>query len=141
MGFVTIRFVMINADGLGESQIGAWNLLSGIRNYGSRLIIEATYPAPKPLSIFTTLTFEAQDIPSSFPLREASTVLDYDFVKIGDRTYLLPLRAEVRMRSEHYLTRNDVEFRQYRKYSADSSITFDTPEPISEDQTKEQPVK
>ena len=33
----------------------------------SRLISDATYPAPKPLSIFTTLTFDAHEfiIPSS----------------------------------------------------------------------------
>ena len=41
----------------------------------SRLINEATYPAPNPLSIFTTLTFEAHEfiIPSSAasPLKEA----------------------------------------------------------------------
>ena len=36
-------------------------------NPHTRLIKLATYPAPKPLSIFTTLTFEAQEfiIPSS----------------------------------------------------------------------------
>jgi hypothetical protein len=28
---------------------------------GSRLMSDATYPAPNPLSIFTTLTFDAQE--------------------------------------------------------------------------------
>jgi hypothetical protein len=36
----------------------------------SRLIIEATYPAPNPLSMLTTLTFEAQEF--SMPSRAAS---------------------------------------------------------------------
>ena len=44
-------------------------------NYGKRLISDATYPAPNPLSIFTTLTFDAQEfsIPSSaaIPLNDA----------------------------------------------------------------------
>src|SRR3984957_19570992 len=43
--------------------------------YGSRLMSEATYPAPNPLSIFTTLTFDAQEfnMPSSAvsPLKDA----------------------------------------------------------------------
>ena len=35
--------------------------------YGNRLMIDATYPAPKPLSMFTTETLDAQEfsIPSS----------------------------------------------------------------------------
>src|SRR2546430_13579125 len=39
----------------------------GIWIQGSRLISDATYPAPKPLSIFTTLTFDAHEfiIPNS----------------------------------------------------------------------------
>jgi hypothetical protein len=37
------------------------------------------------------------------------------------------------------LTRNDEEFRLYRKYSAESEIKFDTetPPPLPEDQTRE----
>ena len=84
------------------------------------------------------ITLEAEDIPPSFPVHQASTMLDYDYTKIGDRTFLLPLSAQVRMRQGKVLTKNDVEFRLYRKFSADASITFDTPEPLSEDQIKEQ---
>ncbi|MEO7652997.1 MAG: hypothetical protein ABIZ80_21255 [Bryobacteraceae bacterium] len=87
------------------------------------------------------ITLDAEDIPPSFPVNQASTMLDYDYTKIGDRTFLLPLSAQVRMRQGKVLTKNDVEFRLYRKFSSDASITFDTPEPLSEDQIKEQPPK
>jgi len=82
---------------------------------------------------------EAEDIPPSFPIRQASTVLDYDFAKIADREYLLPLRAVVRMRQDKLLTKNEVEFRLYRKFAAEATITY-TPDPLPEEQTKEQPV-
>jgi hypothetical protein len=36
--------------------------------------------------------------------------------------------------------RNDIEFRNYRKFGADTSITFDTPEPLSSDVVNETPV-
>ena len=85
------------------------------------------------------ITFQAVEIPASFPVQEATTVLDYDFVKIGERDFLLPLKAVVRMRHDKLLTKNDVEFRMYRKFSAEAVVTFDTPPPLSEDQTKEQP--
>lgn len=84
------------------------------------------------------ITSEAVDIPPTFPVQQASTKLDYDYVKIGDRESLLPLRVEVRMRHDKYLNKNVKEFRLYRKFSADATVTFDTPEPLPEDQTKEQ---
>ena len=74
------------------------------------------------------ITMEAVDIPTSFPVQQASTILDYDYVKIGDRESLLPLKAEVRMRHDKYLTKNVKEFRLYRKFSADTKLTFDTPD-------------
>jgi hypothetical protein len=87
------------------------------------------------------ITTEAVDIPSSFPVQEAREVLDYEYVRIADRDYLLPLKAVVRMRHDKALNKNDVEFRMYRKFSAEADIKFDTPDPLPEDQTKEQPPK
>jgi hypothetical protein len=81
------------------------------------------------------------DIPPSFPVQEAATVLDYDMVKIGDREFMLPLKAVVNMREAKYLTKNDVEFRMYRKFETDAVIKFETPDALPEDQTKEQAPK
>jgi len=87
------------------------------------------------------ITLEAVGIPPDFPIQEASTVLDYDFVDIAGRQYWLPLRAVVRMREGKLLLRNEVEFRMYRKFAAETTITFETPEPLPEDKVKEQPPK
>jgi len=85
------------------------------------------------------ITLTAENIPPTFPVQEASTILDFDYVKIADRVYLLPLKAVVRMRHGKFLVKNEVEFRMYRKYSAEATITFDTPAPLPEDKTTEQP--
>ena len=69
-----------------------------------------------------------EGLPADFPIQEARSALDYDFTDIADRNYLLPLRATVRMREGKNLTRNEVEFRLYRKFSAESSIAFDNGE-------------
>jgi hypothetical protein len=84
------------------------------------------------------VTLEAEDIPPSFPVQQASSMLDYDFTEISGQQHLLPLRAVVRMRQGKLLTKNEVEFRLYRKFTADATITF-TPEPLPEDKTEEQP--
>jgi hypothetical protein len=38
---------------------------------------------------------------------------------------VLPQTGEVIMRADGIGSKNDIEFRSYRKYSADTSITFD----------------
>jgi len=92
-------------------------------------------------SMVMRVTFEAENIPPAFPVQQAGTVLDYDFIPINEREYVLPLRAVVRMRSGKYLSKNEVEFRMYRKFSAEATITFDTPEPLPAEKTEEQPPK
>jgi hypothetical protein len=87
------------------------------------------------------VTLVAENIPPTFPIQQASDALDYDYTKIGDQTYLLPLKAEVRLRHDKFLTKNIVEFHLYRKFGADTSITFETPEALPEEKTKEEPPK
>jgi hypothetical protein len=87
------------------------------------------------------VSLEAEDIPPSFPVQAARTVLDYDSVDISGHNFMLPLKAEVLMHSGGFSTRNDKEFRLYRKFSTESEIKFDTPPPLSEDQTKEEEKK
>ena len=84
------------------------------------------------------MTLVSENIPADFPIRQAETVLDYDYQTISDHPFLLPLKAENRMRTSDVLTRLDIEFRLYRKFSTESEIKYDTPEPLPEDQTKEQ---
>lgn len=86
------------------------------------------------------ITLEA-DLPPSFPIQMANTILDYDSTDISGARFMLPLRAEVRMRAGKDLVKNEVEFRMYRKFGADSSIKFDTPEPLPSDAVTEQPPK
>jgi hypothetical protein len=84
------------------------------------------------------VTLEARNIPPSFPVQEANTTLDYDYQTISGQSYVLPLKAVIRMRSGKMLTKNDVEFRMYNRFGAEATITF-TPDELPEEQLKEQP--
>ncbi len=89
------------------------------------------------------VTLEAE-LPASFPIQQVTDTLDYDLAPIGTQQYMLPLKAVVRMREAKNLVKNEVEFRLYRKFSAESAIKFDdvsTPEPLPEDKTKEEAPK
>ena len=87
------------------------------------------------------ITLEALNIDPSFPVQEARTVLDYDFVKISGGEYMLPLKFEMRMRQGRFLVKNEVEFRLYRKFGAEAVINFDTPESLPDDMFAEEPAE
>lgn len=84
--------------------------------------------------------FECEDIPTDFPVKDVRLDVNFDFIDIAGRKYVLPLKTEVWSRDGRYMTWNEAEFHLYRKFGTESTITFDTPDPISEDQTKEQPA-
>lgn len=77
------------------------------------------------------IELQAQNMPRDFPLDQVESAVDYDFVLIGDGKYLLPTHSEAlscaraSTRTVSGCTRNVIEFRNYKKFSADTSITFD----------------
>jgi hypothetical protein len=88
------------------------------------------------------VTLEAQNIPAEFPVKSVQTVLDYDYTYISGHTFLLPIKDETLSRADDYLSKVDTEFHNYRKYSAESELKFDTdtPDPLPADKTKETPA-
>jgi hypothetical protein len=68
----------------------------------------------------------ATEIPTDFPVRAASRLIDYDWIKITDGTYLLPVLSDVRLTiRDHdrlFETRNYIRFKNYQKYGTDVTI-------------------
>jgi hypothetical protein len=87
------------------------------------------------------VTMECDNLPAGFPVQDATEVLDYDFVDISGQKFLLPLKADLRFRGGAALVWNEIEFRLYKKFTTDATITFETPDAIPDDQLKEQPAK
>jgi hypothetical protein len=104
--------------------------------YSGRILID------KDTHVVLRVTLNADDIPAAFPVKMATTILDYDYTDISGHQFLLPLKSETQMSADGVLSRNDTEFRLYRKYSAEAEIKYDiTPDAIPADQTKETPAK
>jgi hypothetical protein len=61
--------------------------------------------------------------------------------KIGDQEFVLPLRYEIHSRDGKYLSWNEADFRLYRKFGAEASIKFDTPDETPEKTPEKPPVK
>jgi hypothetical protein len=69
---------------------------------------------------------KAIGMPDSFPYDRAESSLEYGYVKIEGRTYLLPVKGEnMACMGGRSCSRNVIEFRNYRKFGAESNISFE----------------
>jgi hypothetical protein len=74
------------------------------------------------------IEMEAYNLPSLFPFDTVEAATDYDFIRLAaaEQEYLLPADAEVLNceRGSTACSRNRIEFHNYRKFDAATSITF-----------------
>jgi hypothetical protein len=71
------------------------------------------------------ISIEAENVPATFPVQESSITVDYDVVAVGAHDYMLPVSAEMLVRmGKRSLVRNEINFRDYRRFGAESSIKF-----------------
>jgi hypothetical protein len=83
------------------------------------------------------VTSGTTEIPPEVQIKSIATTVEYDEVPIGSQKYLLPADATVLLAADQDQTRNEMQFRDYRKFEAESTITFgggenqkpDTPQP------------
>ncbi|MCX6630107.1 MAG: hypothetical protein NTW28_21015 [Candidatus Solibacter sp.] len=72
------------------------------------------------------LTQQAE-IPSGFPIDANESTVDYEFAAVGGKQHLLPTHAYTKTRSGKFVAENNMAFRDYRKFQAEASISFDAP--------------
>jgi hypothetical protein len=89
------------------------------------------------------LRFEqiATEIPADFPITAASSLIDYDWVSINERKYLLPTHSEILLTTINpkfvLQSRNDVRFRSYQKFGAELKVIDE----VGEDDEPGEPPK
>jgi hypothetical protein len=91
------------------------------------------------------IKFEAVDIPRTFPVTATSEILDYDMTDISGQQYVVPLAAKLYMKAGRESTKNEIEFRMYRKFEAGSTIKYDLdpnslPPALPDKATEEKPA-
>lgn len=93
------------------------------------------------------ISFVAVNIPKSFPVSAATEILDYDLVDISGQQYVCPMMARLFMTAGREKSKNEIEFRDYRKFGTESIIKYgketlpaEAPPPLPESQTQEQPA-
>ncbi|MGD1093211.1 MAG: hypothetical protein ABSB35_14625 [Bryobacteraceae bacterium] len=87
------------------------------------------------------ITMVTVDVPADYPIHEVAITLDYNPTKIGDQEFVLPFHFQLDSRAEKAVMKNTADYKLYRKFGAEATITFGDTEPIPDDQLKEQPAK
>jgi hypothetical protein len=76
------------------------------------------------------IEMDAKGFPAEFPTDHVESAIDFQYIRLGDlKQYLLPVHAETLscQRGTVECSRNVIEFRNYHKYTGESTITFGAP--------------
>lgn len=69
------------------------------------------------------ITVEADDLPRSFSMHAAAMTVDYDYVAISGRDYLMPVSSTVSLqRHRKQIELNEIAFRNYRRFASRAKI-------------------
>ena len=71
------------------------------------------------------LEMQARDVPPSYPMDVIEMTVDFGPVRIAGQDYLLPIEAEnlACKRYSNYCTRNEIVFRNHRRFTTESVVT------------------
>jgi hypothetical protein len=98
----------------------SWNKLERIAAFGGLVYID------RENSRVMRITYAPTDMPFFWPIAEVSSELDYGLATIGDQQYFLPLHAELLLvEREGRQHRNVMDFGNYRKFSAEATLSFE----------------
>ena len=108
-----------------EQQNSHWTLEAAGQSYQPAYV--GAVWIDKETSRVLRIEMSAKRIPTDFPLDSGESTVDYDFVLLGDRKFLVPVHSEVLscQRGTRDCSRNVIDFRNYRKFGADTSISFE----------------
>jgi hypothetical protein len=72
------------------------------------------------------IEMSANNVPKNFPLDAVESAVDYQEIRLGTASFLLPTHAENLscQRGSTICSKNDIDFRDYHKYSGESTIVF-----------------
>jgi len=94
------------------------NLRQEVAGYKGRVFIDEEQ------GLVRRLTIEGAGLPKDFPLKSPALSLDYGLAQVSGQDYLVPLKSVLQLRQGKTIVRNETTFRDYRKFEADSKVTY-----------------
>jgi hypothetical protein len=122
-------------------------LTLGLADTGARAVVGSRGRLWIDRELDRVVRFEqiATEIPADFPITAASSLIDYDWVMINERKYLLPSHSEILLTTVSpklvLQSRNDVRFRGYQKFGAELKVVDEVGEDDDEPPAPPKPIK
>jgi hypothetical protein len=122
-------------------------LTLGLADTGARAVVGSRGRLWIDRELDRVVRFEqiATEIPADFPITAASSLIDYDWVTINERKYLLPSHSEILLTTVSpkvvLQSRNDVRFRGYQKFGAELKVVDEIGEDDDEPPAPPKPIK
>ena len=122
-------------------------LTLGLADTGARAVVGSRGRLWIDRELDRVVRFEqiATEIPSDFPITAATSLIDYDWVTINERKYLLPSHSEILLTTVNpkfvLQSRNDVRFRGYQKFGAELKVVDEVGEDDDEPPAPPKPIK
>jgi len=122
-------------------------LTLGLADTGARAVVGSRGRLWIDRELDRVVRFEqiATEIPADFPITAASSLIDYDWVMINERKYLLPTHSEILLTTVNpkfvLQSRNDVRFRGYQKFGAELKVVDEVGEDDDEPPPPPKPIK
>lgn len=128
-------FKLVHSTRLGQSEAAIYDFKVALRNSDWQINVggQSLRPAysgsvwiDKNTAEVRRLEMQADNIPSDFPLDSVEWAVDYDKVPLGTSSFFLPIHAENLgcQRGSSICMKNAIDFRNYHKFSGQSTITF-----------------
>jgi hypothetical protein len=128
-------FKLVHSTRMGQSEAAIYDFKVALRNSDWQINVggQSLRPAysgsvwiDKSTAEVRRLEMQADDIPSDFPLDSVEWAVDYDKVPLGTSSFFLPIHAENLgcQRGSSICMKNAIDFRNYHKFSGQSTITF-----------------
>jgi hypothetical protein len=116
----TFRIARANSHYMLGHRAGGGDMKAAAAGYHGELCLD-----PKTSRVLR-LTASADDIPKELNIFQSSVEVDYDFMNVAGKSYLLPAHSEAKLERSYRQIANTVTFTDYRKFQAESSIDFGT---------------
>ncbi len=109
---------------LVEQPNSHWQIIAEGQSY--RPAYRGTVWIDKETARVLRIEMQARNMPKEFPIDTVESATDYDFVRIASGNFLLPTHSENLscIRGSNQCSRNVIDFRNYRKFGAESDISF-----------------
>ncbi len=114
----TYRIARANSHYLLGARKQSGHMASAAAGYHGEIVLD------QGTSRVLRVTASADDIPSDSPITQSSVEVDYDFIDIAGKSYLLPSHSDAHMERSTRLISNTVAYVNYRKFAAESTIDF-----------------